>query len=294
MKKHFFNSSPFKLIGFLLGSLGLGLFLLAIFWKPPLNPRNNFSAKIQQIFKATKTVVQISTQKNTVTKPFLSTPTQNIPEAAIHTPTPVWMIYDGIDFRDKEIDIIFTMQCNQETIHFKPFQVVSYSPEVVASSEFLENYDLSMAWEHRGFYGLLIHSGLAYGIGELPAYPLQIYFEKDARGFFHSPNVVNQHLQDCVINAEMQLLQEDTVSVNKVVAAVRVPPSEVDEVSQHAMDLVPYLAETYPDSGFDQMYPPGLLIYFCGQLLTGEMANPNFYSWTQARFIIGLMPLTAD
>ncbi len=60
------------------------------------------------------------------------------------------------------------------------------------------------------------------------------------------------------------------------------------------MDLVPYLAETYPDSGFDQMDPPGLVFYFCGQQLTGEMANPNYGKWTQARFIIGFMPVTAE
>jgi hypothetical protein len=186
------------------------------------------------------------------------------------------------------------MQCNQDTVYMAPFRVVPYSPEILASREFLENMDFSIAWEHLGFYGLWIHSGLAYGIGELPAYPLQTYLEKDARGFFRSPSTVNEHLQNCVINAEMHLLQGNTISVGKVVAAVRVPPSEVDEVSRHAMDLVPYLAETYPDSGFDQMYPPGLLFYFCGQQLTGEMANPNYSKWTQARFIIGFIPVTAD
>ena len=81
-------------------------------------------------------------------------------------------------------------------------------------------------------------------------------------GSFRDPGGVDQHLKDCVINAEMYLHQENTVSANVVVAAVRVPPSEVDEVSQHSMDLVPYLADTYPDSGFDKMHPPGLVFFF--------------------------------
>jgi hypothetical protein len=38
------------------------------------------------------------------------------------------------------------------------------------------------------------------------------------------------------------------------------------------------------------MDPPGLVLNFCGQQLTGEMANSNFGKWTQARFIIGFIP----
>jgi hypothetical protein len=293
MKKHFFSTASLKLIGLLIGLLGLGLFLLATFWKVPQPPNFNVSVETQQIFKATTTVGDSSTQMPH-TDQFITKPAQSLPGASIQTPTPVWMIYNGIDFRDKEVEALLTMQCNQDTVYMANFQVVPYSPEVMASGEFMENLDFSIAWEHLGFYGLWVHSGLAYGIGELTAYPLQTYLEKDERGFFRSPSTVEEHLQNCVINAEMHMLQENTISVSKVVAAVRVPPSEVEEVSRHTMDLVPYLAETYPDSGFDQMVPPGLVFYFCGQQLTGEMANPNYGKWTQARFIIGFMPVTAD
>lgn len=293
MKKHFFNTSPFLLVSLLAGLLGIGMILLAIFWKEPQNPNINVSAATQQIFQVTTAVGTNSTQMPH-TSNLLTTPAQTIPEASIHTPTSAWMTYDGIDFRDKEVEVLFTMRCNQDTVYFEPFRVVPYTPDAEQNREFYENMDFSIAWEHLDFYMLWVHSGLAVGIGELTAYPLQSYLEKDARGFFRSPSTVNEHLQDCVIDAEMHLLQENTISVSKVVAAVRVPPSEVDEVSRHATDLVPYLAETYPDSGFDQMYPPGLVFYFCGQQLTGEMANPNYGQWTQARFIIGFMPVTAD
>ena len=257
--------------------------------KDPQNPNINVSAETQQIFQVTTAVVYDSTQ--TPTKGHL---TQTIPEASIHTPTPVWMTYGGIDLRDKEVEVLITMQCNQDTVYMAPFRIVPYNPEVLASGDFVENMDFSIAWEHLGFYGLWVHSGLAYGIGELSAYPLQIYLEKDARGFFRDPSEVNEHLQNCVINGEMRLFQENSISVSKVVAAVRVPPIEVDEVSRHAMDLVPYLAETYPDSGFDRMSPPGMIFYFCGQQLMGEMANPNYDNWNQARFIIGFMPLADE
>ncbi len=293
MKKHFFITSPFKLISLLVGLLGLGLFLLAIFWKEPQTSNINVSAAKHQIFQVTSPVGYDSTPSPQADQ-FLPASTQTISEASIHIPTPVWMTYDGINLRDKEVEVLLNMKCNQDTVYFEPFPVVPYSQEVLESGEFFENFDFSIAWEHLGFYGLWVHSGLAYGIGELTAYPLQIYLEKDAQGFFRNPSAVNEYLQDCVMNAEMHLRQGNAISVNKVVAAVRVPPSEVDEVSRHAMGLVPYLAETYPDSGFDQMYPPGLVFYFCGQQLTGEMANPNYDKWTQARFIIGFMPETVD
>lgn len=293
MKKHFFSTSHLKLIGVLVGLLGLGLLLLATFWKVPQTPYFNVSVETQQIFNATTTVGDNLTQTQHPDQ-FITKPAQSLPDASIQTPTPVWMTYNGIDFRDKEVEALLTMQCNQDTVHMLPFRVVPYSPEALASGDFLENMDFSIAWEHLGFYGLWIHSGLAYGIGELTAYPLQTYLEKDERGFFRNPNGVDQHLKDCVINAEMHLRQDNAISVSKVVAAVRVPPSEIDEVSRHAMDLVPYLAETYPDSGFDQMVPPGLVFYFCGQQLTGEMSNPNYDKWTQARFIIGFKPVNTD
>lgn len=292
MKKHFFIKSPIKLIGLFVGTLGLGLFLLAIFWKEPQNPNINVPVETQQFFQSSPTLGH-STQ-TPLTADILTMPTQTLPAASNHTPTPVWMMYDGIDFRDKEVEVLLTMQCDQDTVYLAPFRVVPYTPTILASREFLEGMDFSVAWEHEGFYGLWIHSGLAYGIGELTAYPLQIYLEQDARGNFRTQSTVNEHFQDCVLNAEMYLLQGDTISVSKVVSAIRIPPSEVDEVSQHAMDLVPYLAETYPDSGFDEMNPPGLVFYFCGQQLIGEMADPNSGKWTQARFIIGFMPVPDD
>ena len=292
MEKHFFIKSPLGLIGLLVGLLGLGLLLLAIFWKEPLNPNIYYmSDNTLQKIRITTTVSQESIAIPQADL-FLTTPTKQADFK--HTPTPEWMNYDGIDFRNKDVEVLFTMLCNQDTVYFKPFRVVPYTPEIMQSGEFSNDLDFSVAWEHLGYYGLWIHSGLSYNIGELTAYPLQINIEQDARGFLRTPSEVNQYFEDCMINAEMRTHQDDSVSINKVVAAVRVPSSEVNEVSRHAMDLVPYLAETYPDSGFDKMSPPGLLFYFCGQQLKGEIANPNYNKWTQARFIIGVMPLTDD
>jgi hypothetical protein len=124
----------------------------------------------------------------------------------------------------------------------------------------------------------------------LPAYPLQLYLENDARGYRRTQDDFQQHLQACLLGAELRLRQEGTISINEVVAAVRIPPTAVDEVSRHPMDLVPYLAENFPDSGFDQMQAPGLIFYFCGRQLTAEAYNSELDYWTQSRIIIGFMP----
>ncbi len=293
MKKHFFTASSIRLISFISGLIGIGLILLAVFWNQLPFSNSSVSDKTLQLFQPEVT----GTQESTITprnELSLITPNPDIQPSISPSPTPEWMVYDGIDFRDKEVDTLFTMRCDQDVVYLEPFRVIPYDPDDIQSGEFTNDYDFSVAWEHLGYYGLWIHSGLAYNIGALAAYPLQINLEQDSRGFFRTPGEVGQYLEECVIGAEMRMHQDDSVSVNTVMAAVRVPPSGVDEVSRHAMDLVPYLAETYPDSGFDEMSPPGLIFYFCGQQLSGEMANPNYNKWTQARFIIGVMPLVDD
>jgi hypothetical protein len=172
--------------------------------------------------------------------------------------------------------------------------VVPYSPEIIESGIFYSDLNFSIAWEHLGFYGLWIHSGQSPTSGDLPAYPLQLYLENDARGYRRYPADFQAHMQDCLIGAELRLRQEETISISEVVAAVRIPPPEVIEVSRQPMELVPYLAENYPDSGFDRMDPPGLLFYFCGRQLSGEAFNSDLDYWTQSRIIIGFMPVTGE
>ena len=280
-------------MGFIFGAIGIGLILLVIFWNHPLFSNNNILDETLQIFQSEIADAQDSTKTPRID---LTLTLSNLSHQLTITPspTPEYMVYDGIDFRDKEVDALFTMRCDQDEVYLEPFRIIPYSPEIMGSGGFSKDYDYSVSWEHLGFYGLWIHSGLAYGIGELAAYPLQINIEQDAQGFFRTPDEVSQYIEDCVIGAEMQMHQDGSVSTNHIAAAVRVPPSGIEEVSRHAMDLVPYLAETYPDSGFNKMSPPGLIFYFCGQQLTGEVANPNYNKWTQARFIVGIMPLVDE
>ena len=300
MKTFFTNRSFFLIISIILGIIGIGIIILLISMYGPRRPETTIAEDVLDRFQTTQAVLP-----NQTATPSLS-PTEILPTQSVDstptllptpsptptfTPTPVWMTYDGIDFRDQEIEALLTMACDQAQVYMDPFLVKPYSPELLDSGEFNANFDFSIAWEHLGYYGLWIHSGQSSQLGNLPAFPLQLYLENNAQGIRRNPTELFEHLQNCLIGSEMRLRQGDALSVNRVIAAVRIPPSEVEAVSQQPMNLVPYLVENYPDSGFDQMELPGLLFYFCGRNLSGEAFNTNFDYWTQSRFIIGFMPV---
>jgi len=297
MKRLIENRSIFLWLSISLAVIGIGLIVLLVLRFGPQKPQASVAEDTLARFEPTQTQTATSTPRP---EPTTSNPTQTVetsPTASptpSPTPTPEWMTYAGIDFRDKEIEALIIMNCGEEQVYLDPFMVTPYTPELFDSGAFYYTLDFSMAWEHLGFYGLWIHSGQSLEFGDLPAYPLQLYLENDERGYRRSPMDFNAHLQSCLVGSELRLRQGDNLSLSEVVAAVRIPPAEVDEVSRHPMDLVPYLAENYPDSGFDRMDLPGLLFYFCGRQLSGETFNTNHDYWTQSRIIIGFMPISGD
>jgi hypothetical protein len=81
---------------------------------------------------------------------------------------------------------------------------------------------------------------------------------------------------------------EEKLLEAKVTAVLRIPASDVKALSAHVMDLVPYLAKTYPDGGFDQLEALELLLYSCGRQLATEAANPTVGASVQSRIIVAI------
>lgn len=299
MKRFTKKGLAFLLFAIFYGVISVWLIILLVARYGPRKPQTTVSEDTLERFQlnAEITATPLPTQQ---TSPTQHLPTQTATSAPTAsptpspTPTPEWMTYDEIDFKDQVIEALLTMNCEGEQVYLDPFLVTPYTPGIFESGAFLYNLDFSIAWEHLGFYGLWVHSGQSDTHGDLPAYPLQLYLENDAQGIRRNPDQIISHLQNCLIGSELRLRQDETLSMSEVVAAVRIPPSEVDEVSRHPMNLVPYLAENYPESGFDQMSTPGLLFYFCGRQLSGEAFNTKYSYWTQARFVIGFMPVDGD
>ena len=297
MKRLIENNSIFLWLSITLAMIGIGVIVLLVLRFGPRKPQTSVAEDALARFDPTQTQIATATPQP---EPTTFNPTQTIESSPTptftpsHTPTPEWMTYDGIDFRDQEVEALVIMNCMGEQVYLDPFSVTPYTPELFDSGAFYSNLEFSMAWEHLGFYGLWIHSGQSQAFGDLPAYPLQLFLENDERGYRRSPNDFNAHLEACLVGGELRLRQGDNLSLSEVVAAVRIPPAEVDQVSRHPMDLVPFLAENYPDSGFDRMELPGLLFYFCGRQLSGEALNTDHDYWTQSRIIIGFMPISGD
>ena len=95
---------------------------------------------------------------------------------------------------------------------------------------------------------------------------------------------------NCFIGSQVNIQLGEQLVKGKVTAFARVAPDDVEEVSTHTMDLVPYLNEKYPNRGFDLLNPQDLVLYFCGRQLNSEDSNPDYDYYTQARIIIGIEP----
>ncbi|MBW6466405.1 MAG: hypothetical protein K0B06_07885 [Brevefilum sp.] len=291
------NRTIFLWLSISLAVIGVGLIVLLMLQYGPRKPQASVPEDALARFQPTHTRAATPTPQP---EPTSINPTQTVEPSPTPTftpsptPTPEWMTYDGIDFRNQEIETLISMNCEGDQVYLNPFRIRPYTPELFESGAFYYNLAFSMAWEHLGFYGLWIHSGQSPDFGDLPAYPLQLYLENDESGYRRSPSDFNAHLQSCLFGSELRLRQGDNLSLSEVVAAVRIPAVEVDEVSRHPMDLVPFLAENYPDSGFDRMETPGLLFYFCGRQLSGEAYHNNHDYWTQSRIIIGFIPISEN
>lgn len=293
MKNKRFTHYTLLILGVLSGMIAIGLIIQLVRQYGPQKP-------IQVLENETLSRFQVDTRTPQSPSPTpevnaqSGTPTPESSPTITPTPTPDWMTYESIDFKDKEVEALFTMACSEDSVYLPPFPVVPYRPDIIESGLFYAAMDFVIAWEHLGYYGLWIHSGRSLTSGELAAFPLQLYLENDDRGYRRSPIDFDNHLHECFVGSEMRLRQDDTLSVSKIVAAVRIPPNEVETVSQHVMDLVPYLAENYPESGFDQMNVPGIIFNFCGRQLTGEALNPNLDYWAQSRTIFGAVPIDSS
>lgn len=215
-----------------------------------------------------------------IQKPVLTSP----------TPTPEYLRYDGVSLSGQALKVWFRSACEPLTIHLPPFNVHAWNAEVFSDGTFAVGSDNAVAWEHLGYSGLWIHSGLDWRGSPQTAFPLHDYLERRADGEVRRPDEFNAALQNCLVGSLARVSNGSETSLSRVTAAIRVPSPGVEELAGHVMDLVPYLAETYPGNGFEDLSSPALLLYFCGRRLSTEPKNPNAEFWAQARIIIALEP----
>ena len=164
-----------------------------------------------------------------------------------------WMTYDSIDLSDQKIQVTINLACENMSITLPEFTSHAWYPGVFEDGTFDVGANSAIAWEHLGFYGLWMHSGQDILGRRLTAFNLHNYLERDIHGVLRNPAEFDQHLQDCLVGSIIRLQAGEKTSLSRITAGVRVPNGQIDALSEHVMDLVPYLAEQYADSGFEKI-----------------------------------------
>jgi hypothetical protein len=202
-----------------------------------------------------------------------------------------WMKFGELNLLEGELGFYFISSCDGGVnISILPVEVTAWHPEVFEGEEFGIGKNVAVAWEHLGYAGLWIHSGWDFWAERSPATDLQYFIETDALNEVQPLQRIETRLNECLRGSQVSLDQQGQTYSGEVAAAVRVPAVGVEELSKHTMDLVPYLAQTYPESGFADLDEDTLLIYFCGRAALDELTDPNAGYWTQTRFVIAIEP----
>ena len=202
-----------------------------------------------------------------------------------------WMTFDGMDLLNEEIGFTFSMRCPiGKKVDILPIDIIAWHPGVFERGEFGIGKDLAVAWEHLGYEGLWIHSGWDFWLERSPATDLQYFLETNELNEVQPLKSLEAKLNECLLGSDVEVYTEGLVRQGQVSAAVRIPSGKVEELSRHTMDLAPYLASAYPESGFADLDPDALLIYFCGRAALDEITDPDADYWTQTRYVIAITP----
>ena len=114
------------------------------------------------------------------------------------------------------------------------------------------------------------------------------YLERKESWRKRNPQEFEKNAAECLIGSKVSVQLGEKLLEGKVTAIVRIPASDVEIGSTHVMDMVPYLAKTYPESGFDKLNAPELLLYFCGRLLATETPDYSIRDYSRTRIIVAI------
>jgi hypothetical protein len=201
------------------------------------------------------------------------------------------MTFNGMDLLEEKVGFTFSMPCPADKqVDIQPIDIIAWYPGVFEDGKFGIGKKLAIAWEHLGYEGLWIHSGWDFWLERSPATDLQYFLETNDLNEVQPLKTLEAKLNECLLGSNVEIYSEGSMRQGQVAAAVRIPSGEVEELSRHTMDLVPYLADAYPQSGFVELNPDALLIYFCGRAALDEITDPDADYWTQTRYVIAIAP----
>ena len=254
----------------------------------PSDPFINTTANEAEPLLAAELAPTAEPKLNAAKKNLLPRPQPTAMPTPVPTPTIPWMEFNKISILEQPTVMTIQPGCGDKAFASPEFRILPWAADIFDRGEFDITRRTAVAWEHLGYTGLWIHSGSDWAGSPLAASPLQNYLERKGGWLKRTPVEFDQNAADCLIGGKVSLKLGDQLLEGKVTAILRVPTADVEEVSTHVMDLVPYLAKTYPDSGFDKLKAPELLLYFCGRLLTGETPDYSLPDYSRTRIIVAM------
>jgi len=277
------------LLGGILTTVAVAYLYMVYRPQPPVIPAPRSVALVENVVTRTLT----STPPAATSTPLRSAtemPTQSPTISPSSTSTEEPLIWQDVDFGDGTITVAkFMLNDCVENVYTEPFHPWAWFEGIFDTAFFDPHQGGVVAWEDtEGRIILWLHSG-----PQLTISPLQVFLERDERGYTLTPEETQQKLDDCVIGSWVEIVQDNLSFNGKVVAAARVLPTDVLEINQHVMDLPQTLLAKEIGSGWQEIIdnPHSLTFYFCGRRLSGEDNNSRLLYWQQARFVIGIVPI---
>jgi hypothetical protein len=225
--------------------------------------------------------------------PEATTATEKSPEPTSTPEIPNYFNFGQIDFeKDEQIGASFFIEQDQVVIPY--FNPRTWEPNILSSGEFDPNRNTGLVYLDSGNRKILnLHSGRLGPLDEqgFSAYKLQIYFEEHPNiGVRRYSAEVQEALND-TIGSEVVFKQGENFAYSDVIAAVRVPPNLVNESKEHVYNINEWLANTFPESGFNKVLNNEkeiLTLKFCGRKLAGEPDAEGEPSFRQSRFFMAM------
>jgi len=289
------NPSIFWMIGGIFILIGVGLWAFQRYGPTPipepLDPDQliAFVGEQRQFPKATATLESTIANFDEPTHGTADDHAYDVAQALRRElyPEPDPFAYDGLLFKDQRITrMIFHLDNGGYVV--PTFEIYRWTPGIFDTDIFDVGKGTAVAYtDDGGRLIVLVHSGLNQTMTVI-----QNYLELSESGYRENYEITDMRLKNLMLGgSEVYIAQGQDYQYSRIVAAVRVPPSDVEDVSLHIMDLVQHLGAMYPESGFAELGNDALVLYFCGRALAGEQTNPRLDHWTQARFVLGLVPL---
>lgn len=165
------------------------------------------------------------------------------------------------------------------TIPVPEFNTLRFREGILSTEEFAPYMNTVMVWrDGSGRMQIDGHSGWYDRDSQRIGFaftPWQLVLEENPQQTARiTPAEVDEKILNDFMGRDVVIHQGEANSLVSIVAGVRVPPRYVPDSKTNIANIVPWLAETFPNHGFERVQEEDpwkvLVVKFCGRNLQGE------------------------